>query len=142
MSVTTTTHLNFRGDARAALDYYQSVFGGRITAVTYKDMGNIRNENEADWVVWGEVVGDNGFHVMAYDVPSQLPWDQGSNPFFVSVRGDDTDEISALWQKLEAGEGSAVAQPLEASQWAPLYGMLTDPFGVTWVLDVAAPYNG
>ncbi|MFD8786699.1 VOC family protein [Kitasatospora sp. NPDC059599] len=140
MSVTTTTHLNFRGQAREALDHYRSVFGGRVTAVTYKDMGTVRNENEADWVVWGEVVGDNGFHVMAYDVPSHLPWDQGSNPFFVSVRGDDTGEISALWQKLV--EGSTVVQPLEPSPWAPLYGMLADRFGVTWVLDVAAPYNG
>ncbi|OON72214.1 VOC family protein [Streptomyces tsukubensis] len=140
MSVTTTTHLNFRGDARAALEYYQSVFGGRLAAVTYKDTGNTENENEADWVVWGEVAGDNGFHVMAYDVPSKLPWDRGTHPFFVSVRGDSTDEIDAFWQKL--AEGSTVVQPLGPSQWAPLYGMLTDRFGVTWVLDVAAPYNG
>ncbi|MFD5039927.1 VOC family protein [Streptomyces sp. NPDC058377] len=140
MSVTTTTHLNFRGDARPALDHYRSVFGGRVTTVTYKDTGDVRNEGEADWVMWGEVRGDNGFHVMAYDVPSHLPWDQGRGPFFVSVRGDGTDEISALWQKL--AEGSTVVQPLGPSPWAPLYGMLTDRFGVTWVLDVAAPYNG
>ncbi|MFJ5265215.1 VOC family protein [Streptomyces sp. NPDC088387] len=140
MSVTTTTHLNFRGDARDALDFYQSVFGGRTAAVTYKDAGNVQNDNEADWVMWGEVVGDGGFHVMAYDVPSQLPWDQGQNPFFVSVRGDDTDELTALWQKLSVG--STVTRPLEAAQWAPLYGMLTDRFGITWVLDVTAPYNG
>ena len=140
MSVTTTAHLNFRGDARQALDFYQSVFGGRTVSVTYKDAGNVRNENEADWVMWGEVVGDNGFHVMAYDVPSQLPWSRGEDPFFVSVRGDDADEISALWEKLS--EGSRVVRPLEAAQWAPLYGMLTDRFSVTWVLDVTAPYNG
>jgi len=140
MSVTTTTHLNFRGAAREALDFYQSVFGGRVVAVTYKDSGSVRNENEADWVMWGEVAGDNGFHVMAYDVPSQLPWNQGENPFFVSVRGDDADEISALWQKLS--DGSTVVRPLEAAPWAPLYGMLSDRFGVTWVLDVTAPYNG
>ncbi|MBL1288688.1 VOC family protein [Streptomyces sp. For3] len=140
MSVTTTTHLNFRGDARPALDHYRSVFGGRVTAVTYKDTGDVRNEGEADWVMWGEVRGDNGFHVMAYDVPSHLPWDQGRSPFFVSVRGDGADEISALWQKLAVG--STVVQPLGPSPWAPLYGMLTDRFGVTWVLDVAAPYNG
>ncbi|MEU0430121.1 VOC family protein [Streptomyces sp. NPDC006290] len=140
MSVTTTTHLNFRGAAREALDFYQTVFGGRAVAVTYKDVGNVQNENEADWVMWGEVVGDNGFHVMAYDVPSQLPWNRGENPFFVSVRGDDADEISALWQKLS--DGSTVVRPLEAAQWAPLYGMLTDRFGVTWVMDVTAPYNG
>ncbi|MFJ8920747.1 VOC family protein [Streptomyces sp. NPDC102415] len=140
MSVRTTTHLNFRGDARAALDHYRSVFGGRVTAVTYKDTGDVRNESEAEWVMWGEVRGDNGFHVMAYDVPSHLPWDQGRSPFFVSVRGDGADEVSALWQKL--AEGSTVVQPLGPSPWAPLYGMLTDRFGVTWVLDVAAPYNG
>ncbi|WP_030405511.1 VOC family protein [Streptomyces albus] len=140
MPVTTTTHLNFRGDARAALEHYRSVFGGRLSAITYKDMGTVRNENEADWVVWGEVAGDNGFHIMAYDVPSDLPWDPGTDPFFVSVRGDDADEISALWQKL--AQGSTVRRPLEPAQWAPLYGMLTDRFGVTWVLDVAAPYNG
>jgi len=140
MSVTTTTHLNFRGTAREALEHYGSVFGGRTVVVTYKDAGNVANEAEADWVLWGEVVGDNGFHVMAYDVPSQLPHDRGVNPFFVSVRGEDTAEISALWDRL--AEGSRVVRPLESSDWAPLYGMLTDRFGVTWVLDVTAPYAG
>ncbi|MFJ1706612.1 VOC family protein [Kitasatospora sp. NPDC088346] len=140
MSVTTTTHLNFRGAAREALDFYRSVFGGRTTAVTYGQAGNVHDENEADWVMWGEVVGDSGFHVMAYDVPAQLPWDQGRNPFFVSVRGEDTEEISALWQKLS--QGSTVVRPLEAAPWAPLYGMLTDRFGITWVLDFTAPYHG
>ncbi|WP_354637465.1 VOC family protein [Kitasatospora camelliae] len=140
MAVTTTTHLNFRGAAREALAFYQSVFGGRTVVVTYQDAGNVQNESEADWVMWGEVVADDGFHVMAYDVPSPLAWDQGDNPFFVSVRGEDADEISALWQKLS--HGSTVVRPLEAAPWAPLYGMLTDRFGVTWVVDVATPYRG
>lgn len=140
MSVTTTTHLNFRGSAREALDFYRSVFGGRTTAVTYKDAGNVQDESEADWVMWGEVSADDGFHVMAYDVPSAMPYEPGANPFFVSVRGEDTDEVSALWQRL--ADGSTVLRPLEPAPWAPLYGMLTDRFGVTWVLDVTAPYTG
>ncbi|WP_030902779.1 VOC family protein [Streptomyces sp. NRRL F-5126] len=140
MSVTTTTHLNFRGTAHEALEFYRSVFGGRTAVVTYKDAGAVGDESEADWVMWGEVAGDNGFHVMAYDVPSQLPWSQGENAFFVSVRGDGAEEIAALWDGL--AEGSAVVRPLGPAQWAPLYGMLTDRFGVTWVLDVTAPHNG
>ncbi len=140
MSVTTTTHLNFRGTAREALGFYQSVFGGRTAVVTYQDLGAVQDENEADWVTWGEVAGDNGFHIMAYDVPSALPWSRGEDPFFVSVRGDDAEEISALWHRL--AEGSTVRRPLEPAPWAPLYGMLTDRFGVTWVLDVAAPHHG
>jgi PhnB protein len=139
MSVTTTTHLNFRGDARAALDFYHSVVGGRLAAVTYKDAGAVRagGEAEADWVMWGEVAAGNGFHVMAYDVPSALPWDRGENAFFVSLRGDSAGEITALWEKLAAG--AAVVRPLGPAPWAPLYGMLTDRFGVVWVLDVAVP---
>jgi PhnB protein len=136
MPVTTTTHLNFRGDARAALDFYHSVFGGRAVAVTYEDAGAVPDPAEAGWVMWGEVAAANGFHVMAYDVPSPTPYDPGRNAVFVSVRGDSAEEITALWEKLSAG--ATVVRPLEPAGWAPLYGMLTDRFGVTWVLDVAA----
>ncbi|WP_320774292.1 VOC family protein [Streptomyces sp. CRN 30] len=140
MSVKTTTHLNFRGDARAALDFYRSVFGGEVVAVTYKDTGSAPDPDEADWVMWGQVTADNGFRVMAYDVPSAKPYQPGENPVFVSVRGDDADEITGLWEKLSAG--ATVVEPLAPTAWAPLYGMLKDSFGVVWVLDVAAPYNG
>ncbi|MFC1418909.1 VOC family protein [Streptacidiphilus cavernicola] len=140
MAVSSTTHLNFRGAAREALDFYRSVFGGRTVAVSYRDTGRVPEGTDPDWVMWGEVAADSGFHVMAYDVPEQLPWSRGDDPFFVSVRGDDADALTGLWQKL--AEGSTVRQPLAPAPWAPLYGMLTDRFGVTWVLDVAAPVNG
>ena len=76
---------------------------------------------------------------MAYDVPSARPFSRGDDPFFVSLRGDSADEISALWEKL--ADGATVIVPLAASPWAPLYGMLKDRFGITWVLDIAAEYN-
>ncbi|MFI9558026.1 VOC family protein [Nonomuraea endophytica] len=139
MSVNSVTHLNFRGDAQAALTFYQSVFGGQVVAITYKDAGSIQNPAEADQVMWGQVAADNGFHVMAYDVPSRLPWNQGENAFFVSLRGDTAEEVTAYWEKLS--EGATVQQPLGPAQWAPLYGMLTDRFGVTWVVDVVSEYS-
>ncbi|MEU6741476.1 VOC family protein [Streptosporangium sandarakinum] len=140
MSVKSVAHLNFRGDARAALEFYRSVFGGDLAVVTYKDAGDLREPAEADQVMWGQVTAGNGFHVMAYDVPSRLPWDRGENSFFLSVRGETAEEITGYWQRLSAG--AAVIQPLGPAQWAPLYGMLKDRFGVVWVLDVASPYNG
>lgn len=139
MSVNVVTHLNFRGDARAALEFYQSVFGGDLTIITYQDMGNAQDPAEANQVVWGQVADASGPRVMAYDVPSRLPWSQGDSPFFLSLRGDAAEEVTAYWEKLAVG--STVIVPLAPSQWAPLYGMLTDPFGVTWVVDVAVAYN-
>lgn len=136
--ITVTNHLNFRGDARAALEFYRSVFGGDLTVVTYKDAQNVQDPSEADQVMYGQVAAENGFRVMAYDVPSRLPWDAGENAFFVSVRGDSEEEIAPLWEKLS--DGATVVQPLAPSGWTPLYGMLADRFGITWVLDVAVEY--
>ncbi|MFP3714214.1 VOC family protein [Puerhibacterium sp. TATVAM-FAB25] len=139
MSVTVTPHLNFRGDARAALELYRSVFGGELTVVTYADAQAVTDPTAADQVMWGQVASDAGFRVMAYDVPPATRWEPGTIPFFASVRGADAAEIARYWARL--AEGATVVVPLAPSGWAPLYGMLTDRFGVTWVLDVEASWS-
>ncbi|HEY6748504.1 MAG TPA: VOC family protein [Mycobacteriales bacterium] len=87
--------------------------------------------------MWGQVASADGFHIMALDVPSSRPWSEGDSPFFVSVRGEDTDEIAAYWERLSVK--GRVVQPLAPAGWAPLDGMLTDQFGV-WVVDVAVDH--
>ena len=134
MTITTTTHLNFRGDARAALEFYQSVFGGQLVAVSYADAQRVADPAEADQIHFGSVTSEDGFRIMAFDVPSARAYEPGVIPLFVSVRGADAAEITAYWDRLMAG--ATVVEPLATSQWSPLYGMLTDRFGVTWVLDV------
>lgn len=140
MTIKTTTHLNFRGQARAALDFYRSVFGGEQVVLTYRDAHAVQNPDEADQVMWGQVAAESGFRVMAYDVPSSLAWNAGEIPVFVSVRGDAAAEVTSYWEKLAAG--ATVIQPLGPAAWSPLYGMLKDRFGITWVLDVEVPYAG
>ncbi|HST41449.1 MAG TPA: VOC family protein [Conexibacter sp.] len=139
MALNAVTHLNFRGDARAALDFYRGVFDGEQLLVTYADAQAVQDPAEAEQVMWGQVTAASGFRVMAYDVPSSQPWEPGENAFFLSLRGDDAEEVSARWERL--ADGATVVQPLTPSAWAPLYGMLRDRFGVTWVVDVAAPYE-
>ncbi|MBW0104751.1 VOC family protein [Pseudonocardia sp. KRD291] len=139
MTVSTVAHLNFRGDARAALEFYRSVFDGELVVVTNGDMGVPVDPSEIDQVKWGQVADADGVHVMAYDVPAEQPWSRGQDSFFLSLRGETADEVTALWKGL--CEGATVRVPLEPAQWAPLYGMLTDRFGITWVVDVAVPYD-
>ncbi|MFT0137159.1 VOC family protein, partial [Alcanivoracaceae bacterium MT1] len=71
MTIQTTTHLNFRGDARQALEFYQSVFGGHVVINTYADFGMPADAPGADKVVFGLVTAGNGFRVMGYDIPGQ-----------------------------------------------------------------------
>ncbi|WP_033338552.1 VOC family protein [Catenuloplanes japonicus] len=138
MSLTTTTHLNFRGDARAALEFYRSVFGGNLVIVTHAQTYPAFGPDEADLVAWGQVQAPNGFHVMAYDVPAGQTYDAGDKPVFVSVRGTDEAELNAHWKAL--ADGATIIADLAPSGWAPLYGMLKDRFGVTWTLDIAVAY--
>ncbi len=136
--IKTTAHLNFRGDAREALTFYHSVFGGDQVLITYADAQAVKTLDEADQIIWGQVVSPEGFQVMAYDVPSTIDWEPGVIPVFVSVRGDDPEQLTTYWAKLS--EGGTILQPLGPSGFSPLYGMVRDRFGVTWVVDQQVAY--
>ncbi len=134
MSVETTTHLNFDGDARAALEFYASVFGGEALVVTYGQMHASDDPAWADRVVFGQVSTPAGLRLMAFDVWPGQPYDQGSNAFYVYLRGTDPEELTSYWGAL--AEGAEIRQPLGPSPWAPLAGQLKDRFGVIWAVDV------
>ncbi|SDG61666.1 PhnB protein [Lentzea fradiae] len=149
MPLNAVAHLNFRGQAREALEFYASVFGGRATVVTYGDFGMPAEVPGSANVVFGEVVAENGFRVMAYDVPGENRPVEVAEPatrrengttvtaerFFLSVRGESADEVTPVWKGL--AEGATVIEEFGPAQWSPGFGMLTDRFGVTWVIDVA-----
>ncbi|MFC9440564.1 VOC family protein [Nocardia sp. NPDC057030] len=152
MSLNAVAHLNFHGEAREALEFYRSVFGGELTVATYADFGMPAGAPGAQHVVFGQVVADNGFRVMAYDVPGQagpaaprVPSTRRENGttitderFFLSVRGPSVDEVTPVWAGL--AEDAIVIEPFGPAPWAPAFGMLTDRFGVTWIVDVATEY--
>jgi PhnB protein len=165
MSITTTAHLNFRDDARQALEFYHSIFSGELTIATYGQFGVPQDapnggpvtfgpvasdSPDFDRVAFGVVVADNGFRVAAYDVFGSTGGgiagtskDTGrrtgglthDESLFLLLNGDTIEEISELWDKLSIG--ATVIAPLVGAQAAPSpYGMLTDRFGVTWIFGV------
>lgn len=163
MSITATAHLNFRGNAREALEFYQSIFGGRLMIATYGQFGVPQDDPDGgpvtfgpiaadspdvDHVAFGVVIGDNGFRMAAYDVfGSTGDGVAGTSPgtrrrtgglthdesMFLLLNGDTFAEVSLLWNALS--DGATVIAPLVADSASP-YGMLTDRFGVTWVFGV------
>lgn len=154
MTIITTTHLNFRGTARQALEFYRSVFGGEVMLATYGDFGMPADVPGADKVVFGQVENADGFRLMAYDIPGAAEdtaatagttsRENGTTvtdrTFFQSLRADSLDELTGYWEALAGG--ASIVEPLAASAWSPGFGMLTDRFGVTWVLDVRAGHAG
>lgn len=142
MALTTTLHLNFRGQAKEALEFYHSVFGGDLVLVPYGDLQSGQSAEQADQIVWGQVLAANGFHIMAYDVQDSLPYSAGENPFYVSLRSAETEEVQRYGSALAASDGVTVHVPFGPAAFSPLYGKLTDRFGVTWIIDVMVPWQG
>lgn len=150
MSVQTTTHLNFRGDAREALAFYQSVFGGHLVVNTYADFGMPADIPGSDKVVFGLVAAENGFRIMGYDIPGRTEGgiagggathrENGTTvteqALFVSITSPTLDELQGYWDALAVD--ATVVETLAASAWSAGFGMLTDRFGVTWSASVAA----
>ena len=135
MTVTTTAHANFRGQAREALTFYQSVFGGDLSLATYADIHSAESPGQADHIAFGRVRAPSGFDIMAYDVQPSKGYNPGENAFYITLQGNDTDEIKAHWDGL-SDSATTILIPLGPAPFAPLYGMLTDRYGVTWIVGV------
>lgn len=132
-------YLNFRGDAREALEFYHSVFGGELSVGTFAEFGMTDvAEPERDLVMHGQLETPAGFTLMASDVPSHLDWARGTNSFSVSLSGQagDDAELRGYWSKLS--EGAEIQQPLETAPWGAAFGMLADRFGVNWLVNISA----
>ena len=152
MSATPVIHLNFSGDARAALEFYATAFGGQSFARTYGEFGMPAGLPDTDKVVFGQVVAPDGFTIMAYDVPGtdagpatgSTHRENGTTvtdqSFFIALNAETLDEATGYWAALEAG--GTVVEPLAASAWSAGFGMLTDRFGVTWLFNVVADEQG
>ncbi len=150
MPVQTTTHLNFRGDARQAIEFYQSVFGGHLTINTYADFGMPAEIPGSDKVVFGLIAAENGFRLMGYDIPGHTeggiadggPTRRENNTtitdqaLFVSISSPTLDELRGYWDALAVD--ATIVETLAASAWSAGFGMLTDRFGVTWSASVAS----
>ncbi|MBV9792500.1 MAG: VOC family protein [Actinobacteria bacterium] len=134
MTVTTTAHANFRGQAREALTFYRSVFGGDLMLATYADIHSAETPEQAGHIAFGRVKAPSGFDLMAYDVQPSKAYDPDENAFYITLQGDDAGEIEARWDGL--ADGGTVLIPLGPAPFAPLYGMLTDRYGLTWIVGV------
>ena len=77
-----------------------------------------------------------GFTLMASDVPPFMEFAPGAS-IRVSLSGDDGDQLREYFAKL--ADGGNVETPLEKQGWGDEFGMLTDPFGIGWLVNISAP---
>jgi PhnB protein len=128
-------YLNFNGNARQALEFYSSVFGGDLNLNTFADLG-AQGTPDADKIMHGQLETDAGYTIMAADVPSNMQYEPMAG-CSVSLSGDDADALRGYWQKLS--EGGTTSMPMEKQSWGDEFGMCVDKFGVPWLVNISQP---
>jgi PhnB protein len=129
-----TPYLSFDGTARAALEYYQEVFGGTLTVNTFGEFGAATGP-EADNIMHGRLETASGYTIMGADTPPGAKVTPGSS-ITMSLSGDDSDALSGYWAKLS--DSGTVSVPFEKQMWGDVFGMCTDKFGIGWMVNVSA----
>ncbi|MFE4948807.1 VOC family protein [Leifsonia sp. NPDC056665] len=127
-------YLNFRTQARDAMDFYQSVFGGTLQQSTFAEFGMSQDPDDANLIMHSQLTTDAGFTIMAADVPAHMDLKEGSQ-ISVSLSGDDEAQLSGYYDKLV--DGGTVVEPLSKAPWGDSFGMLVDRFGVQWLVNIA-----
>lgn len=127
-------YLSFRDAARQAMDFYQSVFGGELTRSTFAEYHASEDPAEQDKIMHSQLKTDGGLVLMVADTPNSMEYTPGNN-YSVSLSGDDEAELRGYWDRL--AEGGTVAMPLEKAPWGDTFGMCTDKFGVSWLVNIA-----
>jgi PhnB protein len=136
MTIRLNPYLGFRNNARAAIEYYHSVFGGDLTVSSFADMQASSDPAEDNLVMHSQLVTENGLTLMASDTPASMSYNPGDN-FSVSLSGEADDEatLRGYWEKLS--DGGTVTAPFDKAPWGDWFGMCVDRFGVNWLVDVA-----
>jgi PhnB protein len=125
-------YIQFNGEARAAMEFYRGVFGGEVSANTFKEFGTGHGPGDDDKLMHSQLETPSGFTLMAADTPEGMPYTPGEN-IAISLSGEG-GELRGYYEKL--AEGGKVTVPLEKQVWGDEFGMITDKFGINWMVNI------
>jgi PhnB protein len=135
MQSTLTPYIKFKNNARNAMEFYQSVFGGKLAIATFKDFHASQDPSEDELVMHADLQATNGINLLASDTPDRMEYRPGTN-FSMALAGSNEAELTGYFEKLSTG--GQVTAPLAKSIWGDTFGMCIDEFGVSWLVNISA----
>ncbi|HVX52003.1 MAG TPA: VOC family protein, partial [Chitinophagaceae bacterium] len=125
------------GNTEAAFTFYKSVFGNEfITIQKFKDTphGATMSDEDKEKIMHVSLpIGDN-IILMGTDMLESMGQKlNAGNNFSLAIAPASKEEADKLFAALAAGGN--VAMPLEKVFWGAYFGMLTDKFGVQWMVN-------
>ena len=134
-------YLFFSGRCEEALSFYQGIFGGEIASISrFKDMPPDEEGHSQSPLEYGDKImhatfKSPSFSFMASDGrPGKV---YGEGPISLSLGFKDAASAQRTFDGLT--QGGTVEMPMQKTFWGSQFGMLTDKFGIDWM--VSAPLS-
>ena len=135
MPLSLNTYLTFDGNCREAFEFYRTAFGSEFEMI--ETFGGAQSGTPVP-----DDVKDQIMHVslpigssilMGSDRGTQFgpPLAVGNN-FSISIEAESREQCDTLCARLS--EGGAVTMPLGEQFWGSYFGMLTDRYGINWMV--------
>lgn len=130
-------YLIFNGNCREAMEYYQECLGGVLYTSPYSAApdGDDLPDEYKNWVIHARLTIKH-LVLMASDTRPGLPVTQGNN-FFISLSCENEQEAKEAFGTL--GLNGTIDMPLQETFFAIRFGMLTDQFGIKWMINYEKP---
>jgi len=123
--VTFNPYLFFTGNCKEAMEFYKGIFGGEVTYQMHYDDPNKVMHAQLDG---GEIefMGSDGDRTTPYETCR----------ISLSLSGTDTDKLTGFFKAL--AEGGNVESDLKTESWGDTFGMVTDKYGVDWMVNITS----
>lgn len=131
-----TPYLFFGGNCKEAMEFYKTVFGGELTIQKMDAYPQMPVEESMKNMVMHAVLEGGDIRLFASDSQKASA---KSAKVELSLSGDDDLKLRKYWDDLTA-EGK-ITMPLEKAPWGDVFGMLTDKFGIDWMVNIAPAKN-
>ncbi|MEO6301560.1 MAG: VOC family protein [Bacteroidia bacterium] len=131
-------YLNFPGNCEVAFNFYRSVFGGKFSFVgRFKDMppvdGKTMSPEQGEKIMHVSLPISKETTLMGSDSSEEFGQVTNiGNNFSISITAKSANEAERLYNGL-ASDGTAF-MPMSKTFWGSYFGMLTDKFGITWMI--------
>ena len=134
--------INFNGDCRQAVEFYKKCFAAELFLMPYGEAAGDpawAAKEVKDRIMHSALMKGSRTVLMAADIMPGTAFHPGSN-FSVAIQCENLAEIESLFAALS--ENGAIEMPLQETFWASSFGMLTDQFGIRWLLNLGKPAAG
>jgi PhnB protein len=128
-------YLFFQGNCKEAMEFYKSIFGGELTMQTVDDFpGDMPEKESMKGMIMHSRLEGGDIKLMGSDSPKASPT---AAKVELSLSGTDEPKLRKYFEALSAG--GKVKFPLKKEAWGDTFGMLTDKFGVDWMVNITTP---